>query len=120
MPCWAVSCSAIYDDDVTLIPLTHMRNTVYDDDVTLIPLTRMRNTVYDDDVILIPLTHMRNTIYDAMCQCYSPGVFSAFATRTAGYQSFGPIEKIFMFSVTFACARRTGAAARVERRRRER
>ncbi len=39
---------------------------------------------------------------------------------TVGYLSFGPIEKIFMFSVTLACARRTGAAACVERRRRER
>ena len=39
---------------------------------------------------------------------------------TVGYLSFGPIDKIFMFSVTLACARRTGAAARVERRRRER
>ncbi len=39
---------------------------------------------------------------------------------TMGYLSFGPIDKIFMFSVTLACARRTGAAARVERRRRER
>ena len=28
-----------------------------------------------------------------------------------GYLSFGPIDKIFMFSVTFACARRTGAAS---------
>ena len=33
---------------------------------------------------------------------------------TVGYLSFGPIEKLFMFSVTLACARRTGAAARVE------
>ena len=39
---------------------------------------------------------------------------------TVGYLSFGPIEKYFMLSVTLACARRTGAAARVERRRRER
>jgi hypothetical protein len=39
---------------------------------------------------------------------------------TVGYLSFGPIEKYFMFSVTLACARRTGAAAHVERRRRER
>jgi hypothetical protein len=39
---------------------------------------------------------------------------------TVGYLSFGSIDKIFMFSVTLACARRTGAAARVERRRRER
>ena len=38
----------------------------------------------------------------------------------AGTQSFGPIEKIVMFFVTSACARRTGTAARVERRRRER
>ena len=37
-----------------------------------------------------------------------------------GCLSFGPIEKYFMFSVTLACARRTGAAVRVERRRRER
>ena len=40
--------------------------------------------------------------------------------RTAGYLSFGPIEQNIMFFVTSACARRTGAAARVERRRRER
>ena len=39
---------------------------------------------------------------------------------TPGYLRFGPIEKVFMFSVTLACARRTGAAASVERRRRER
>ncbi len=39
---------------------------------------------------------------------------------TVGYLSFGPIEIYFMLSVTLACARRTGAAARVERRRRER
>ncbi len=36
---------------------------------------------------------------------------------TAVCLSFGPIEKYFMFSVTLACARRTGAAVRVERRR---
>ncbi len=30
---------------------------------------------------------------------------------TVGYLSFGPIEKIFMLSVTLACARRTGAAS---------
>ena len=34
-----------------------------------------------------------------------------------GYLSFGPIEKNIMLSVTSACARRTGATARVERRR---
>ncbi len=39
---------------------------------------------------------------------------------TTRYLSFGPIEKIFMLSVTLACARRTGVAARVERRRLER
>ena len=39
---------------------------------------------------------------------------------TAGYLRFGPIETNVLFSVTSACARRTGAAARVERRRRER
>ena len=39
---------------------------------------------------------------------------------TAGRLSFGPIETNVMFSVTSACAGRTGAAARVERRRRER
>jgi hypothetical protein len=39
---------------------------------------------------------------------------------TAVCRSFGPIEKYFMFSMTSACARRTGAAARVKRRRRER
>ena len=38
---------------------------------------------------------------------------------TVGFLSFGPIEKI-MFSVTSACARRTGAAVRVVQRRRER
>ncbi len=38
---------------------------------------------------------------------------------TVGYLSFGPIENNIMFFVTSACARRTGAAARVERRRRE-
>ena len=37
-----------------------------------------------------------------------------------GYLSFGPIEQNIMFSVTSVCTRRTGAAARVERRRRER
>ena len=30
---------------------------------------------------------------------------------TAGYLSFGPIEKYMMLSVTSACARRTGAAS---------
>ncbi len=35
-----------------------------------------------------------------------------------GYLSFGPIEKIVFF-VTSACAKRTGAATRVEQRRRE-
>jgi hypothetical protein len=50
--------------------------------------------------------------------CYLGAVHVAIVT--AGYLSFGPIEKYFMFSVTLACARRTGAAARVERRRRER
>ncbi len=39
---------------------------------------------------------------------------------TMGYLSFGPIEKYFMFVATSACARRTGAAARMEQRRRER
>ncbi len=39
---------------------------------------------------------------------------------TVGYLSFGPIETNIMFFVTSACARRPGAAARVERRRRER
>ncbi len=34
---------------------------------------------------------------------------------TVRYLNFGPIEKYFMISVTSACARRTGAAARVER-----
>ena len=38
------------------------------------------------------------------------------SASTVGYLSFGPIDKIFMFSVTLACARRTGAAACVERR----
>ena len=33
------------------------------------------------------------------------------AVGTAVCLSFGPIEKYFMFSVTSACARRTGAAA---------
>ena len=39
------------------------------------------------------------------------------ATVSAGYLSFGPIEKQIMVLVfvTSACARRTGAAARVER-----
>ncbi len=41
-------------------------------------------------------------------------------TCTVVCLSFGPIEKYIMFSVTSTCARRTGAAARVERRRRER
>ena len=40
--------------------------------------------------------------------------------RTAVCLSVGPIEKYLMFCVTLACARRPGAAARVERRRRER
>ena len=39
---------------------------------------------------------------------------------TGGCLSFGPIEKDTVFFVTLACARRTGAAARVECRRRER
>ncbi len=39
---------------------------------------------------------------------------------TAVCLSFGSIEKYLMFFVTSACARRTGAAARVERRRCER
>ncbi len=39
---------------------------------------------------------------------------------TVGYRSVGPIENNIMFLVTSACARRTGTAARVERRRRER
>ena len=39
---------------------------------------------------------------------------------TAGCLSFGPIEKYVMFFVTSACAKRTGTAVRVERRRRER
>ena len=39
---------------------------------------------------------------------------------TAVYLRFGPIGKNRMFFVTSACARRPGAAARVERRRRER
>ncbi len=40
-----------------------------------------------------------------------PAVIEAVAADpgTTGYLSFGPIEKIFMFSVTLACARRTGA-----------
>ncbi len=39
------------------------------------------------------------------------------AETTVGYLSFGPIERYIMFFVTSACSRRTGAAARVERRR---
>ena len=39
---------------------------------------------------------------------------------TAGYLRFGPIERIFLFFMTSACARRIGAAARMEQRRRER
>ena len=40
--------------------------------------------------------------------------------HTVGYLSFGSIENNILFLVTSACARRTGAAARVERRQRER
>jgi hypothetical protein len=39
---------------------------------------------------------------------------------TVEFLNFGPIEKILCFFVTSACARRTDAATRVERRRRER
>ena len=56
----------------------------------------------------------------------TPGIFIA----TAGYRfvfvyrrgclSFGPIEKCLMVFVMLVCTRRTGAAARVEQRRRER
>ena len=42
------------------------------------------------------------------------------ASDTTGCLSFGPIEKNIMFFATSACARRTGAAACVERRRHER
>ncbi len=65
------------------------------------------------------------------CQCMFPLWFEVVSctplhvqflllTTTVGYLSFGPIDKIFMFSLALACARRTGAAARVERRQRER
>ncbi len=40
------------------------------------------------------------------------------ALREVGvYLSFGPMEKQIMFFVTSVCARRPGAAARMERRR---
>lgn len=40
--------------------------------------------------------------------------------RTVGYLRFGPFGKILRFLVPISCARRTGTAARVERKRRER
>ena len=46
-------------------------------------------------------------------------VCSVKSYAAVGYLSFGPIEQYYAF-VTSACGRRTGAAARVERRRRER
>ena len=48
------------------------------------------------------------------CACMRSTVYS-----TVGYLSFGLIEKYYVF-VTSACAKRSGAATRVQRRRRER
>ena len=47
-------------------------------------------------------------------------VLSRADCSTVGYLSFGPIKKLLCFFATSACARKTGAAARVERRRCER
>ncbi len=60
------------------------------------------------------LPHMRQSQANARMQNTLPH-----QNVTVRYLSFGHIETNIMFSVTSACARRTGTAARVERRRRE-
>ncbi len=62
----------------------------------------------EDETEIAPVAK-GGVLCDVLCSC-----------STAGYLSFGPIENKIMVFVTSACARRTGASARVERRRRER
>ena len=76
------------------------------------------------DELVIPvkqgLQYMVRHVYMRVLVCICELARRTWRCRTAVCLSFGPIEKYIKFLVTSACARRTGAAARMERRRRER
>ena len=77
-------------------------------------------TVTDTSYCLFNQTNAMCGVLKFQCILLKVKACVPHACSTAVCLSFGPIEKYLMFFVTSACARRTGAAARVERRRRER